>query len=222
MMSRVQTHSSKHSEKWEHEQEEEEEQNNEVVEEVDEEEEEPLTEGEEQDDRDDSSRASSHIFASSPAGSWSSQDTEVTSSTPVLSVHNPRSPVSIFDFLLLATALVVQTFEPLKKHFQEMELISDMRAQIQQLHQEMSLLRDSVKTCLDANGSLQQSFHGENQMKRKCCVCDQTQVEAVLYMCGHMCTCLKCANELHWSGGKCPICRAQIMDVVRVFFDTRN
>ncbi|CAN6889200.1 unnamed protein product [Brassica oleracea] len=196
MMSRVQTHSSKHSEKWEHEQEEEEEQNNEVVEEVDEEEEEPLTEGEEQDDRDDSSRASSHIFASSPAGSWSSQDTEVTSSTPVLSVHNPRSP--------------------------EMELISDMRAQIQQLHQEMSLLRDSVKTCLDANGSLQQSFHGENQMKRKCCVCDQTQVEAVLYMCGHMCTCLKCANELHWSGGKCPICRAQIMDVVRVFFDTRN
>nr|VDC61447.1 unnamed protein product [Brassica rapa] len=188
MMSRVQTHSNKSCEKWEQE----EEQNNEA-----DEKEEPLTEGEEQDDRDDdSSRASSHIFASSPAGSWSSQDTEVTSSTPVLSVHNSPSP--------------------------EMELISDMRAQIQQLHQEMSLLRDSVKTCLDANASLQQSFHGENPMKRKCCVCDETQVEAVLYMCGHMCTCLKCANELHWSGGKCPICRAQIMDVVRVFLDTRN
>ncbi|CAN7093619.1 uncharacterized protein LOC103840284 [Brassica rapa] len=188
MMSRVQTHSNKSCQKWEQE----EEQNNEA-----DEKEEPLTEGEEQDDRDDdSSRASSHIFASSPAGSWSSQDTEVTSSTPVLSVHNSPSP--------------------------EMELISDMRAQIQQLHQEMSLLRDSVKTCLDANASLQQSFHGENPMKRKCCVCDETQVEAVLYMCGHMCTCLKCANELHWSGGKCPICRAQIMDVVRVFFDTRN
>ncbi|RID46077.1 hypothetical protein BRARA_I02764 [Brassica rapa] len=187
MMSRVQTHSNKSCEKWEQE----EEQNNEA-----EEKEEPLTEGEEQDDRDDSSRASSHIFASSPAGSWSSQDTEVTCSTTVLSVHNSPSP--------------------------EMELISDMRAQIQQLHQEMSLLRDSVKTCLDANASLQQSFHGENPMKRKCCVCDETQVEAVLYMCGHMCTCLKCANELHWSRGKCPICRAQIMDVVRVFFDTRN
>ncbi|KAJ0237857.1 hypothetical protein HA466_0247560 [Hirschfeldia incana] len=191
MMSRVQTHSNKPSEKWEKQQEEEEEHNNEVVEEV----EEPLTEGEEQDDRDDSSRSSSHTFASSPAGSWSSQDTEVTS-TPALSVHNPLSP--------------------------EMELISDMRAQIQQLHQEMSLLRDSVKTCLDANASLQQSVHGENPMKRKCCVCDETQVQAVLYMCGHMCTCLKCANELHWSGGKCPICQAQIMDVVRVFFDPRN
>ena len=195
MMARVQTHSNKHSEEWEQQQEEEEEQNNSVLE--TEEEDEPLTEGEEQDDRDDSSRSSSsHIFASSPAGSWSCQDTEEVTSTPVLSVHNPRSS--------------------------EMELISDMRAQIQQLQQEMSLLRDSVKTCLDANASLQQSVHGENPMKRKCCVCDETQVEAVLYMCGHMCTCLKCANELHWSGGKCPVCRAQIMDVVRVYFDTRN
>ncbi|ESQ33752.1 hypothetical protein EUTSA_v10006896mg [Eutrema salsugineum] len=188
MMSRVQKHSNKHSEKWESQQENEEEQKNEV-----EEEEEPLTDSEEQDDNDDSS--SSQMFASSPAGSWSSQDTEVPSS-PVLPVHNPHSP--------------------------EMELISDMRSQIQQLQQEMSLLRDSVKTCLDANASLQQSVQRENPMKRKCCVCDETQVEAVLYKCGHMCTCLKCANELHWSGGKCPICRAQIMDVVRVFFDTRN
>ncbi|CAN6899878.1 unnamed protein product [Brassica oleracea] len=190
MMSRVQTHSNKHSEKWELQQEEEEEEHrNENVEET--EEEEPFTEeGEEQDDGDDSS--SSPIFASSPAGSWSCQDTEVTS-TPVLSVHNPPSP--------------------------EMELISEMKTQIQQLQQEMSLLRDSVKTCLDTNASL---VHRENPMKRKCCVCDETQVEAVLYRCGHMCTCLKCANELHWSGGKCPICRAQIMDVVRVFFDTRN
>ncbi|KAL0741212.1 hypothetical protein Bca4012_082725 [Brassica carinata] len=131
------------------------------------------------------------IIASFPAGSLSSQDTEVTS-TPVLSVLNPPSP--------------------------EMELISDMRAQIQQLHQEMSLLRDSVKTCLDAKASLKQSVQGENPMKRKCCVRDETQVEAVLYMCGHMCTCLKCANELHWSEGQCPIYRTQIMDIVRVFF----
>ncbi|KAF8111849.1 hypothetical protein N665_0072s0060 [Sinapis alba] len=192
MMSRVQTHSKKHSETWELQQEEEEEHIIETVEETEEEEEEPATE----DDRDDSSRSSSSpIFASSPAGSWSCQDTEVTS-TPVLSAHNPPSP--------------------------EMELISEMRSQIQQLQQEMSLLRDSVKTCLSGNASLQQSVNRENPMKRKCCVCDETQVEAVLYRCGHMCTCLKCANELHWSGGKCPICRAQIMDVVRVFFDTRN
>ncbi|KAL1205021.1 hypothetical protein V5N11_016368 [Cardamine amara subsp. amara] len=184
MISRVQTHSNKHSEKWELQEEEEvDEEKNEIEE-------------EDQDDRDDSSRSSSsHIFASSPAGSWSSQDTEDTSTT-ASSVHNPHSP--------------------------EMELISGMRSQIQQLQQEMSLLRDSVKTCLDANAKLQQSSHRENPLKRKCCACKETQVEVVLYKCGHMCMCLKCANELHWSGGKCPICRAQIVDVVRVFFDTRN
>lgn len=98
MMSRVQTHSNKHSEKWELQQEDEEEKN-ETEEEV--KEEEPLAKGEEQDDRDDLSQSSSsQIFASSPAGSWSSQDTDVTS-TPVLSVHNPHSPVSLYRFLVI-------------------------------------------------------------------------------------------------------------------------
>lgn len=37
--------------------------------------------------------------------------------------------------------------------------------------------------------------------------------------CGHMCACLKCANDLRWNNGKCPICRANIDDVVRVYLD---
>ncbi|KAL1200432.1 putative E3 ubiquitin-protein ligase XBOS34 [Cardamine amara subsp. amara] len=149
--------------------------------------------GEEEDEhRDDLSQTSSQIFLPSPAGSWSSQDTGVTS-TPL---HTLQST--------------------------EMEMISDLRSQILQLQLEMSELRDSVKTCLDVNASLQKSVHRENPFKRKCCVCNEAQVETLLYRCGHMCTCLRCANELQCNGGKCPICRAKIVDVVRVFVDSRT
>ncbi|KFK36390.1 hypothetical protein AALP_AA4G118000 [Arabis alpina] len=141
-------------------------------------------------EEDDSSQtSSSQIFAPSPAGSWSSQDTGVTS-TPVHNLHS--------------------------------EMESYLRSQILQLQMEMSELRDSVKTCLDVNASLQKSVHQENPLKRKCCVCNETQVETLLYKCGHMCTCMRCANELLWNDGKCPICRAKILDVVRVFFDSRT
>lgn len=43
-------------------------------------------------EEDDSSQTSSQIFAPSPAGSWSSQDTGVTSSTPLHNLHS----VSLF------------------------------------------------------------------------------------------------------------------------------
>lgn len=35
------------------------------------------------------------------------------------------------------------------------------------------------------------------------------------FRCGHMCTCLDCAQELQWSKGKCPICSSPIIDVVK-------
>ncbi|ESQ52101.1 hypothetical protein EUTSA_v10016344mg [Eutrema salsugineum] len=142
--------------------------------------------------RDYLSQTSSPIFAPSPAGSWSSQDTGVAS-TPLNNLHST-----------------------------DMEIISDLRSQILQLQLDMSELRDSVKTCLDVNASLQKSVHRDNPLKRKCCVCNETLVETLLYRCGHMCTCLRCANELQCNGGKCPICRAKILDVVRVFVDPRT
>lgn len=49
---------------------------------------------------------------------------------------------------------------------------------------------------------------------------DLLVMRLLFFRCGHMCTCYKCAYELQWSSGICPICRAPIVDVVRTYSDT--
>ncbi|KAM1234875.1 hypothetical protein ACFX2J_004410 [Malus domestica] len=111
----------------------------------------------------------------------------------------------------------------------EMEFIYDMRGQMEQLYREMSELRKVIKSCVDMQMVMQQSMKqevhsGQEERKRSanglpkkgnCCICHEVKVDSLLYRCGHMCTCLKCAHELQWNSGKCPICRAPIVDVVK-------
>ncbi|XP_011022301.1 PREDICTED: uncharacterized protein LOC105124124 [Populus euphratica] len=117
----------------------------------------------------------------------------------------------------------------------EMELLYDLKGHMEQLQREMSELRKSMQSCMEMQTNSQnnlkvQEVHPvqENRKnsfdrrlnKRSCCICYETQVDSFLYRCGHMCTCLKCAHELLQGSGKCPICRAPILDVVRAYLDS--
>ncbi|XP_010449216.1 PREDICTED: calponin homology domain-containing protein DDB_G0272472-like [Camelina sativa] len=118
----------------------------------------------------------------------------------------------------------------------ETQTISELRSQVEQLQREMLELRSSFKSCIDmqvhfqkfvtqdlsrSGSSVEERVDSKKDpLKRKCCVCSEMPVDSLLYRCGHMCTCLKCAHELQWSSKKCPICMAPIVDVVRAFLDS--
>ena len=54
-------------------------------------------------------------------------------------------------------------------------------------------------------------------VQTECVICYESDVDCVLYSCGHMCMCFQCAVQQWSSAGECPLCRATIRDVIRTY-----
>lgn len=51
--------------------------------------------------------------------------------------------------------------------------------------------------------------------KATCIICYANKQEVAFYKCGHLCCCQKCGNR--FKGSRCPVCRQQVLDVIKLF-----
>ena len=51
----------------------------------------------------------------------------------------------------------------------------------------------------------------------RCVICLDGCIDTVLYRCGHLCLCQSCAAIQQGRCGSCPVCRAPIVDVLKVY-----
>ena len=77
--------------------------------------------------------------------------------------------------------------------------------------------RNSPSESKSYSSSSSSTNHDQSHVQTECVICYESDVDCVLYSCGHMCMCYQCATQQWSASGECPLCRATIRDVIRTY-----
>ncbi|CAI9104948.1 OLC1v1003748C1 [Oldenlandia corymbosa var. corymbosa] len=127
---------------------------------------------------------------------------------------------------------------------QEWDVINELRMDMVRLQQRMNSMQRMLEACMDMQLELQRSVrqevsaalnrsivsideckydppqdesNWEYARKGICCMCHEHNIDSLLYRCGHMCACSRCAENLVHRKDKCPMCRAPVVEMVRAY-----
>ena len=111
--------------------------------------------------------------------------------------------------------------------------------EVRELKDELSEMKNLLKLSLEMQMDMQRAFKQEISalisntfvdsasarlvntsrvcQEGHCVICTEKEVDSVFYQCGHMCTCYMCSVNLKQKNHNCPVCRAPINDILRVF-----
>ncbi|CAA6662642.1 unnamed protein product [Spirodela intermedia] len=79
----------------------------------------------------------------------------------------------------------------------ERDVVNDLRADVARLQRRMTHMQRMLEACMGLQVELQRSINQWGLVRKEaCCVCCDSPIDSLLYRCGHMCACTKCANEL--------------------------
>jgi len=64
----------------------------------------------------------------------------------------------------------------------------------------------------------EKSSESMDNASNECSVCFEKPTDCVLYMCGHVCMCYECAQDVRSKENPtCPICREPIKDIIKIY-----
>ncbi|KAJ1353315.1 hypothetical protein KIN20_009920 [Parelaphostrongylus tenuis] len=99
------------------------------------------------------------------------------------------------------------------------DIPSSSRSSLPNLQSVNGSSTDRARSVLSSTGREKgdNSEHSQENDADECTVCMWAKVNSALYKCGHSCMCYDCAMQTYRSSGLCPLCRASIVDVLKIF-----